>query len=112
MLISQAVLTTAHLKDEQGRAIVGVQFYSVSKKGTTDSQGTFEFVWGEELTFGLDTFEFGRVKGNQLEYRLTDVFAPSAGGVMFVLWVIVFMFLSLLCIVGSFLLLFTIGLSR
>ena len=68
-----AVLTTAHLKDEQGRAIVGVQFYSVSKKGTTDSQGAFELVWGEELTFGLDTFEFGRVKGNQLEYRLTDV---------------------------------------
>ncbi len=28
---------------------------------------------GEELTFGIDTFEFGRVKGNQLEYRLTDV---------------------------------------
>ena len=41
-----AVLTTAHLKDEQGRAIVGVQFYSVSKKGTTDSQGAFELVVG------------------------------------------------------------------
>ncbi|MGL5336863.1 MAG: SslE/AcfD family lipoprotein zinc metalloprotease, partial [Enterovibrio sp.] len=31
------------------------------------------FMWGDEITFGLDTFELGKVKGNQLTFTISDV---------------------------------------
>ncbi|OLQ94327.1 sugar ABC transporter substrate-binding protein [Vibrio ponticus] len=69
-----ALPTLATLTDISGqKPIAGVQFYTRSKRGTTDENGQFEFVWGEEITFGIDTFNFGKVKGNQVSYKLTDV---------------------------------------
>ncbi|WP_428796023.1 SslE/AcfD family lipoprotein zinc metalloprotease [Vibrio kasasachensis] len=68
-----AVATVAYLKDTNGYPIAGVQFYTRSKQGITDEAGKFQYIWGEEITFGIDTFTFGKVKGNQLEYKLTDV---------------------------------------
>ncbi|WP_162063150.1 SslE/AcfD family lipoprotein zinc metalloprotease [Vibrio taketomensis] len=68
-----AVATTVRLVDDLGRTIEGVQFYTKSKQGITDSAGQFEFIWGEDITFGIDTFTFGSTKGNQIEYRLSDV---------------------------------------
>ncbi|WP_239994324.1 SslE/AcfD family lipoprotein zinc metalloprotease [Photobacterium phosphoreum] len=66
-------ITTAVLSDDSGQPIAGVNYYTASSRGITDAQGTFEYVWGEVITFGLDTFTFGDVKGNQLNYKLTDV---------------------------------------
>ncbi|WP_268874405.1 DUF4092 domain-containing protein [Photobacterium aquimaris] len=66
-------ITLAVLTDDNGQPIEGVNYYTASSRGITDAQGTFEYVWGEVITFGLDTFTFGDVKGNQLQYKLTDV---------------------------------------
>ncbi|CEO39504.1 Accessory colonization factor AcfD [Photobacterium kishitanii] len=66
-------ITSAVLTDDNGQPITGVNYYTASSRGITDAQGTFEYVWGEVITFGLDTFTFGEVKGNQLKYKLTDV---------------------------------------
>lgn len=71
--VESKVSTIASLKDNQGRALSGVQFYTQSRQGTTDENGTFEYLWGEQITFGIDTFTFGKVKGNQLAYVLSDV---------------------------------------
>ena len=68
-----AVATAATLYDGKGKTLGGVQFYTRSRQGMTDTNGAFEFIWGEEITFGIDTFTFGKVKGNQLDYKLTDV---------------------------------------
>ena len=66
-------ITSAVLTDDNGQPIAGVNYYTASSRGITDAQGTLEYVWGEVITFGLDTFTFGEVKGNQLQYKLTDV---------------------------------------
>ena len=68
-----AVATTAKLTDSENKTLAGVQFYTRSRQGITDESGRFEFIWGEEITFGIDTFTFGKVKGNQLDYKLTNV---------------------------------------
>ncbi|HIF9243084.1 TPA: SslE/AcfD family lipoprotein zinc metalloprotease [Photobacterium damselae] len=66
-------ITVAKLLDAKGLPIAGVHYYTPSSRGVTDSQGQIEYIWGEEITFGIDTFTFGSVKGNQLSYQLTDV---------------------------------------
>lgn len=68
-----SVATIATLIDQTGQTLGGVQFYTRSRQGITDARGGFEFIWGEEITFGIDTFTFGKVKGNQVTYKLTEV---------------------------------------
>ncbi|MCL1147995.1 SslE/AcfD family lipoprotein zinc metalloprotease [Shewanella marinintestina] len=67
------VLTESVLSDVNGKPIAGINYYTKSSRGITDSTGTISYVWGETITFGLDTFTFGSVKGNQVEYKLSDV---------------------------------------
>ncbi|EGU31875.1 inner membrane lipoprotein [Vibrio sp. N418] len=67
------VLTRSTLTDANGNAISGMSFFSANSIGTTDENGEFEYLWGDTLTFGIDTFEFGKVTGNQVDYKLTDV---------------------------------------
>ncbi|PSU33729.1 DUF4092 domain-containing protein [Photobacterium lutimaris] len=67
------VLTRSRLADTNGRAISGIHFYSLNSTGVTDENGEFEYLWGDVLTFGIETFEFGSVSGNQLNYQITDV---------------------------------------
>ncbi|MCW0469989.1 hypothetical protein OH492_16755 [Vibrio chagasii] len=33
----------------------------------------FEYLWGDRIVFGDDTFEFGSITGNQIAYKLSDV---------------------------------------
>lgn len=61
------------LTDLAGIPLAGIDFYSVTAKGRTDANGRFETLSGEEITFGIDTYNFGGVSGNQLEYMLADV---------------------------------------
>ncbi|NLS14544.1 SslE/AcfD family lipoprotein zinc metalloprotease [Vibrio sp. SM6] len=68
-----AANTRAVLTDANGVPLVGVSFFSQGATGITDANGEFDYVWGDELTFGLDTFEFGRIRGNKLDFKLTDV---------------------------------------
>ncbi|MCG9730228.1 SslE/AcfD family lipoprotein zinc metalloprotease [Shewanella sp. Isolate13] len=67
------VLTDSVLTDSQGKPIAGVNYYTKSSRGVTDASGIVSYIWGETITFGLDTFTFGSVKGNQVEYTLSDV---------------------------------------
>ncbi|MGS0828113.1 SslE/AcfD family lipoprotein zinc metalloprotease [Shewanella sp. 0m-8] len=67
------ILTESVLSDKQGTPLAGVNYYSKSSRGITDSSGVMSYLWGETITLGLDTFTFGSVKGNQIEYQLTDV---------------------------------------
>ncbi|CAM3032908.1 SslE/AcfD family lipoprotein zinc metalloprotease [Vibrio rarus] len=67
------VLTSSTLSDAQGRPLAGISYFSTHATGITNSAGEFEFLWGDELTFGIDTFELGSIKGNQLSFKITDV---------------------------------------
>ncbi|WP_050909232.1 SslE/AcfD family lipoprotein zinc metalloprotease [Vibrio campbellii] len=66
-------LTKSRLTDSQGNALAGVEFFSQSARGITDANGEFEYLWGENLIFGIDTFTLGQVKGNKVNYQLTDL---------------------------------------
>ncbi|GAK84495.1 accessory colonization factor AcfD precursor [Vibrio ponticus] len=67
------VETISILTDANGTPIAGMSFFSANSVGVTDENGAFEYKWGDALTFGIDTFEFGTVTGNKIEYKLTDV---------------------------------------
>ncbi len=67
------VLTRSKLTDTYGTPIANMSFFSAHSKGLTDENGEFEYKWGDTITFGIDTFEFGKVTGNQIDYKLTDV---------------------------------------
>ncbi|WP_085319079.1 SslE/AcfD family lipoprotein zinc metalloprotease [Vibrio harveyi] len=66
-------LTTSRLTDSQGHPLAGVEFFSHSARGMTDANGEFEYLWGENLIFGIDTFTLGQVKGNKVNYQLADL---------------------------------------
>lgn len=70
---AEKVLTKAILTDANEVPLVGIDFYSENAIGRTDENGAFEFLWGDELTFGISTFSFGSLKGNQLQIKLSDV---------------------------------------
>ncbi|OCH01775.1 SslE/AcfD family lipoprotein zinc metalloprotease [Aliivibrio fischeri] len=67
------VLTKSQLTDSTGTPLAGVNFFSANAVGITGENGEFEYLWGDKLTFGIDTFEFGSVDGNQVSYKITDV---------------------------------------
>ncbi len=67
------VLTKSILTDANGIPLSGIEYFAGNARGTTNAQGEFEHRWGDTITFGIDTFTFGRVKGNQMSYKLTDV---------------------------------------
>ncbi len=67
------VLTRSKLTDSKGTPIAGMSFFSAHSSGMTDENGEFEYKWGDTISFGIDTFEFGKVTGNQVDYKLTDV---------------------------------------
>ncbi|MGL4449246.1 MAG: DUF4092 domain-containing protein, partial [Aeromonas sp.] len=65
--------TTSVLRDVSGRPLAGVAYFTASSRGVTELDGVMEYNHGEVITLGIDTFTFGEVKGNQLEYKLSDV---------------------------------------
>ncbi|PQJ88578.1 SslE/AcfD family lipoprotein zinc metalloprotease [Aliivibrio sifiae] len=78
--VENQILTVGKLTDINGKALNGVSFFSDNSRGVTGvcedgscEDGSFKYVWGDKLTFGIDTFEFGAIKGNKLSYKITDV---------------------------------------
>ncbi|RJX67181.1 DUF4092 domain-containing protein [Vibrio sinensis] len=76
----KAILSKAILKDSRGLPVVGVSYFSASSRGKTSDgsesgslPGEFEFLWGESVSFGIDTFELGSVRGNQTQFKLSDL---------------------------------------
>ena len=70
---TKRILSNAVLTDNLSRPIQGLEYFSSSNRGRTDSSGKIEFVWGENILFGIDTFELGQVHGNKLIFKLSDL---------------------------------------
>ena len=66
-------LTRSQLTDADGIPVAGVEFFSQSAKGITDADGYFEYLWGENLVFAIDTLTLGETRGNKLNYTLNDL---------------------------------------
>lgn len=67
------VLTISILKDDNGKPLSGISYFSPNAVGVTNEYGEFEYLWGDKISLGIDTFEFGTITGNQIDYQLSDV---------------------------------------
>lgn len=67
------VASRAILTDDEGRVLSGISYFASKSRGITDSNGEFEYHWGDNVTFGIDTFEIGTLKANKVEFKITDV---------------------------------------
>ena len=76
---SKVIITTGILTDNLSRKIEGVEYYTNSSRGKTNENGEFQFSWGEEIIFGIDTFELGKVRGNKTDFKLTDLASGHVG---------------------------------
>ncbi|WP_420812795.1 SslE/AcfD family lipoprotein zinc metalloprotease [Photobacterium phosphoreum] len=76
---TKMILTEGFLRDLDGKAIVGIDYYSPSGRGKTDVDGKFSFSWGESVAFGIDTFELGELKANKTQFTVTDLAEGHAG---------------------------------
>ncbi|WP_163390510.1 SslE/AcfD family lipoprotein zinc metalloprotease [Enterovibrio norvegicus] len=74
-----AILSKAAITDSSGTPVQGLAYFSKSSRGKTDENGLFEFVWGESISFGIDTFELGSVRGNQTVFELSDLGPDQRG---------------------------------
>ena len=70
---TEIILSEGRLVDSQGNGVVGVNYYTNSGRGVTGENGEFSFSWGETISFGIDTFELGSVRGNKSTIALTEL---------------------------------------
>ncbi len=70
---TEIILSEGGLVDSQGDGVVGVNYYTNSGRGVTGENGEFSFSWGETISFGIDTFELGSVRGNKSTIALTEL---------------------------------------
>ncbi|WP_169775589.1 hypothetical protein, partial [Escherichia coli] len=69
----EIILSEGRLVDSMGNGVVGVNYYTSSGRGVTGENGKFNFSWGETISFGIDTFELGSVRGNKSTIALTEL---------------------------------------
>jgi len=70
---TKVIITTGVLTDNLSRKVEGIEYYTPSSRGKTNENGEFKFSWGEEIIFGIDTFELGKVRGNKTDFKLSDL---------------------------------------
>ncbi len=70
---TEIILSEGRLVDSMGNGVVGVNYYTSSGRGVTGENGKFNFSWGETISFGIDTFELGSVRGNKSTIALTEL---------------------------------------
>ncbi|HAN8292635.1 TPA: lipoprotein metalloprotease SslE [Escherichia coli] len=70
---TEIILSEGQLVDSLGNGVAGVDYYTNSGRGVTDENGKFSFSWGETISFGIDTFELGSVRGNKSTIALTEL---------------------------------------
>ncbi|MGF1724741.1 SslE/AcfD family lipoprotein zinc metalloprotease [Photobacterium nomapromontoriensis] len=75
----ETILSKAVLTDTNGLPVQGLSYFSASARGKTNALGEFEFLWGEAISFGVDTFELGSVRGNQTSFTLVDLGEEQRG---------------------------------
>lgn len=84
---SEVILTQAQLLNEQGLPVNGIAYFSthgrgitgVDKQGSMIGDGRFEFSWGENISFAIDTFELGEIRGNKTAFHLTELAQGNEG---------------------------------
>lgn len=84
---SEVILTQAQLLNEQGLPVNGIAYFSthgrgvtgVDKQGKIIGDGRFEFSWGENISFAIDTFELGEIRGNKTAFHLTELAQGNEG---------------------------------
>ncbi|SKA71241.1 SslE/AcfD family lipoprotein zinc metalloprotease [Enterovibrio nigricans] len=76
---TEVILSKAVITDSTGLPVEGLSYFSHSSRGKTNAAGEFDFAWGESISFGIDTFELGDVRGNKTEYQLIDLGADQRG---------------------------------
>ncbi|MDD1793381.1 SslE/AcfD family lipoprotein zinc metalloprotease [Enterovibrio sp. ZSDZ42] len=74
-----SILSKAVITDSNGKAVQGLSYFSRSSRGKTNELGEFEFVWGETISFGIETFELGGLRGNQTQFTLRDLGVEQRG---------------------------------
>ena len=70
---TEIILSEGQLVDSLGNGVAGVNYYTNSGRGVTGENGEFSFSWGETISFGIDTFELGSVRGNKSTIALTEL---------------------------------------
>ena len=70
---TEIILSEGRLVDSLGNGVAGVDYYTNSGRGVTGENGKFSFSWGETVSFGIDTFELGSVRGNKSTIALTEL---------------------------------------
>ncbi|MBY6186591.1 SslE/AcfD family lipoprotein zinc metalloprotease [Marinobacter hydrocarbonoclasticus] len=75
----EAILSKAVLTDSDGKPVAGIAYFSRGSRGVTNAQGEFEFLWGDAVRFGIDTFELGEARGNQQRVGLSQLAHGDAG---------------------------------
>ncbi|MGN2671241.1 SslE/AcfD family lipoprotein zinc metalloprotease [Aliivibrio fischeri] len=53
-----------------GQPVVGVEYYGPTYRGKTDVDGSFEYNWGDEVTFGIQALTLGSIKAKGLDVQL------------------------------------------
>ncbi|OEE88312.1 Accessory colonization factor AcfD [Enterovibrio norvegicus FF-162] len=76
---TETILSKAIITDSHGKPVQGLSYFSRSSRGKTNASGEFEFVWGETLSFGIDTFELGGLRANQTRFTLADLGVEQRG---------------------------------
>ncbi|QIL86439.1 SslE/AcfD family lipoprotein zinc metalloprotease [Vibrio sp. HDW18] len=84
---TSVILSQGRLLDSDGRAVNGIAYFSnnsrgvtgVSQSGRAMGDGGFEFSWGDSISFAIDTFELGTLRGNKTTFQLTDLGSENAG---------------------------------
>lgn len=76
---AEVILSKAVIRDSAGLPVQGLSYFSRSSRGKTNELGEFEFVWGDAISFGIDTFELGGFRGNKTEFLLTDLGVEQRG---------------------------------
>lgn len=84
---TEIILSEGRLVDSQGYGVAGVNYYTNSGRGVTGENGEFSFSWGETISFGIDTFELGSVRGNKSTIALTELGDEVRGRILISLFI-------------------------
>lgn len=61
-----------------GQPVVGIEYYGPTYRGKTDKYGSFEYNWGDEVTFGIQALTLGSIKAKGLDVQLSALAADPS----------------------------------
>lgn len=61
-----------------GQPVVGIEYYGPTYRGKTGENGSFEYNWGDEVTFGIQALTLGSIKAKGLDIELSALAADPS----------------------------------